>query len=282
MKHLLILLTFGLLMSSCAFRSIQQTKNLTYTSGITRPFLPKKQLNIFAPKKEGSYPVLIFFYGGSWQSGKKEIYGFFGRRLARRGLVVVIPDYPLAPDYQIWDMENAAVEAVAWTKYNIEKYGGDPDQIVVSGHSAGGHLASLITAKEAIWDSLAIENPIKGAILNDPAGLDMKYFLEQTRESGDGKKYYKAFTEDPEVWEKYSTLYFLEGQEPPMLIMEGERTYPGISLTIDRFMSKVDSLQAPVDLSFYKGKKHVPMMTQFFWTWSKGYDDVLGFIEDLN
>lgn len=282
MNRAFILLCCLFFFTGCAFQSITRNKDITYSSGITDVKLPKKQLNIFAPKNADNLPVLIFYYGGSWESGKKELYDFMGSRLARRGLVVVIPDYPLAPDYQIDDMQNAATEAVLWTKYNIKKYGGDPRKIIVNGHSAGAHLASLVAIKEGIWDSLGIENPISGAILNDPAGLDMKWFLEETLESGEGERYYDAFTDQPAFWEQYSTIYFLDKPEVPMLIMEGERTYPGIKMAVQRFRAKADSLDIPVDYSFHKKKKHIPMITQYFWTWSQGFADVLNFVEKLD
>ncbi len=282
MKLQSLVLAILLLASGCAFKSIKKEKDILYTSKALDLELPKKELNVYAPKFAENLPVLVFFYGGSWERGKKETYGFFGRRLARRDMVVVIADYPLSPDYQIQEMEKSAAEAILWTKYNIQEYGGDPNKIVASGHSAGAHLASLVTMKNEIWDSLGVENPISGAILNDPGGVDMKWFFEATKESGEGDKYYKTFTEDPQVWEDFSTIYNLDGDEPPILVMKGERTYPGIDYTVDRFMEKADSLNANVEVSLYKKKKHIPMITQFFWTWSQGYDDVINFMESLN
>ncbi|MFC3881861.1 alpha/beta hydrolase [Algoriphagus namhaensis] len=282
MNRALLILISILFFTSCAFRSILRDKEITYTNGVMDRSLPQKELNVFSPKKGTDHPVLIFYYGGSWESGKKEIYDFMGSRLARRGLVVVIPDYPLAPDYQINDMENAGVEALLWAKYNVAKYGGDPDKIIVNGHSAGAHLASLLALKDEIWDSLGMGNPIAGAILNDPAGLDMKWFLEETRESGEGERYYNAFTDQPDVWEKYSTIYYLDNPEVPTLILEGERTYPGIRMAVARFRAKADSLGIPIDYSFHPKKKHIPMITQYFWTWSQGFDDILDFVEKLD
>ena len=61
--------------------------------------------------------------------------------------------------------------------------------------------------------------------------------------------------------------------------MEGEQTYPGIRLTIDRFRKQADETGTELEYSLYKKTKHIPMVTQFFWTWSKGFDDVLNFIE---
>ncbi len=239
--------------------------------------LPEKQLNIFSPRKAENLPVLIFYYGGSWKSGKKEMYSFLGNRLARRGVVSVIVDYPLNPEFQVPAMEVAATNAVIWTAENIKEYGGNPDQLFVSGHSAGGHLASLVAVKDSNFENLGKENPLKGAVLMDPAGLDMYSYLMETGE-GEGKKYTNAFTQDPEIWKQSSPIFFLEEGQIPMLILEGEETYPSIQAGRGRFMKVVEEKNLDISLKIYPKKKHIPMITQFFWTWSRGYDDVLGFV----
>lgn len=269
----LALSTFG-----CAFKSVQRSKNISYVQANSNLGLPETQLNIFAPRKAENLPVLIFFYGGSWKSGKKEMYSFLGNRLARRGIVAVITDYPLNPDFQVPAMEKAATQAVLWTAENIQAYGGNVDQIFVSGHSAGGHLGALVAVKGSNFERLGKENPLKGAVLIDPAGLDMYSYLVEKSE-GEGKKYTNAFTTDPELWKQSSPIFFLEKGQIPMLILEGEETYPSIQAGRERFMKEVDSKELPIELRIYPKKKHIPMITQFFWTWSKGFDDVLEFIE---
>ncbi|AMQ56454.1 alpha/beta hydrolase [Algoriphagus sanaruensis] len=276
MKYFLPLLLLIGIASSCAVKSITRSKNITYLQKTEE--LPEKQLNVFAPKKASKAPVLIFIHGGSWHSGRKEIYDFMGSRLARRGVVTVIIDYPLAPDYQVPAMEKASARAVQWVKEHISNYGGNPEEIYVSGHSAGGHLAALLAIKNEPWNELGVSNPLKGAILNDPAGLDWYWFLNEARDRPDGKDNYDAFTDNPDTWKAYSPIYFLTGNEIPMLIMEGEKTYPGIRLTIDRFKKEADSKGLEYIYSYYPKTKHIPMVTQFFFTWSKGYKDVLGFM----
>lgn len=241
--------------------------------------LPEKQLNVFTPKKAEKLPVLIFIHGGSWNSGRKEIYSFMGNRMARRGVVTVIIDYPLAPEYRLPEMEKATLLSVKWVQENIAQYGGDPTEIYISGHSAGGHLAALAVVKDDSWKEIGMDNPLKGAILNDPAGLDWYWFLTERKENYDAEDNYDAFTDNPEVWKNFSPIYYLDGSEIPMLLMEGEKTYPGIRLTVERFRKEAEAKSTELTYSFYKKKKHIPMITQFFWTWSKGYEDVLRFME---
>ena len=276
MKHRFLIFGFLAMLSSCAMKSVTRSKEITYLAGTTD--LPAKQLNVFAPKKAEKAPVLIFIHGGSWNSGRKEIYDFMGSRLARRGVVTVIIDYPLAPTHKLPAMEKSSLMAVKWVKDNISNYGGDPEQIYVSGHSAGGHLAALVAIKKEPWKELGMTNPLKGAILNDPAGLDWYWFLTERKEKYNAEDNYDAFTSNPETWKTYSPIYELDGTEIPLLIMEGEETYPGIRLTIDRFRKEAEAKGTPLTYSFYPKTKHIPMITQFFFTWSKGYEDVLGFM----
>jgi len=277
MKPSIFSLLILILLSSCGVLKTQRNKNISYMEATAT--LPQKSLNVFAPKKAKNAPVLIFIHGGSWHSGKKEIYDFMGNRFAAKGVVSVIIDYPLAPDYQLPAMEKASVLAIQWVKENIASYGGDPNNIYVSGHSAGGHLAALAAIKKGPWAELGVSNPLKGAILNDPAGLDWYWFLTELKEKYNKEDNYDAFTSDPAVWKAFSPIYFLEGKQIPLLIMEGERTYPGIKLTVERFRKAAEEKAMELDYSFYPKTKHIPMVTQFFFPWSKGYKDVLEFME---
>lgn len=89
-------------------------------------------------------PVIMFIYGGGWQSGTKEEYGFVASTLVRQGYVVVIPNYRLFPAVQFPEFVNDAADALRWAFDNIGQYGGDPSNVFVMGHSAGGEIAALL------------------------------------------------------------------------------------------------------------------------------------------
>lgn len=89
-------------------------------------------------------PVIVFFFGGNWVSGKRADYAFVGRALAARGYVVVIPDYRLYPQVRYPDFLHDAARAVAWTEREIGKYGGDPRRVYAMGHSAGAYNAAML------------------------------------------------------------------------------------------------------------------------------------------
>lgn len=101
-------------------------------------------LDIYRPRAADGAPVVVFFYGGRWSSGRKSLYRIFGRALRARGYAVVIPDYRIYPEVRFPAFVEDGARAVRWTRDNIAKYGGDPRQLFVMGHSAGAHIATML------------------------------------------------------------------------------------------------------------------------------------------
>ena len=107
----------------------------------------RNKLYIWVPtvsKRTEKLPVLVFLYGGGWYSGVRDDYGFAGRAFAKQGFVVVIPDYRIVPEGHWPDFLHDSAAAVAWTDAPIARYGGDPDRIALSGHSAGAYNAMML------------------------------------------------------------------------------------------------------------------------------------------
>ena len=124
--------------SSCAFKRIHREKNIIYMKTDSTRSIPSQMLTVFSPKKPVDKNVLIFIHGGSWRSGNKNLYSFFGSRMARKGVVTVIINYPLSPVGDFNDMAYASATSVKWVYENIDRFGGDRNKIFISGHSAGG------------------------------------------------------------------------------------------------------------------------------------------------
>ena len=263
--------------AGCAFKSIHRTKHIVYNNADTNK--SAQELNIFASSaKKKLKPVFIFVHGGSWNSGNKKLYSFFGSRMARKGIVTVIPDYPKSPKADYNEMAEDIALAVKWVKEHIAAYGGDNNRVFISGHSAGGHLAALVTIKEAYFKKLQLADPVKGLILIDGAGLDMyNYLKEENLPQGDS--YYNTFSNDPNTWKAASPIYFLHNGMPPMLIYQGGKTYPSISSSNERFTDSLKHYDTKFTYHILPGKKHVPMITQFFNPYNKRYKEMLSFMK---
>ena len=119
--------------------AVQTTASIRYGAD------PRNMLDVYRPSANANKaPVIVFFFGGNWVSGKREDYAFVGRALAARGFVVVIPDYRLYPQVRYPDFLVDGAQALAWTAREIAAQGGDPNNMFVMGHSAGAYNAAML------------------------------------------------------------------------------------------------------------------------------------------
>lgn len=277
----LLSLTAALLVfSGCALTGSTAHKNIVYAKASGK--IPEQQLNIFEPNKpDKPKDVLIFIHGGNWNSGKKSQYSLIGRNWTKKDIVCVIIDYPLSPLANYKQMAEYTAKSVKWVQENIQHYGGNPDRIFISGHSAGGHLAALVALDDQYFKALNMANPVRGLILIDAAGLDMHGYLLDEHLSGD-HTYLKTFTTDQKNWKEASPLYHLHPGMPPMTIFRGEKTYPSILSSNEKFLKALQEYAPETSHAVLKKKKHIPMITQFFNPWNRRYDQIRQFMEGVD
>ena len=119
-------------------------------------------LDIYAADRPGG-PVLIYIHGGYWRSGSKEDNCNFVPVFTNRGATVVLVDYDLCPAVTVSDIVRQTRSAIAWVHRNIVRYSGNPTQLHISGHSAGGHLTAMALAHD--WNREGLPGDfIKGAV----------------------------------------------------------------------------------------------------------------------
>ncbi|MGQ9921157.1 MAG: alpha/beta hydrolase [Desulfobacca sp.] len=107
--------------------------------------LARQRSDIYLPTKSAAdRPVVVFFYGGSWQRGRRQDYRFVGQTLAARGWVTIIPDYRLYPEVKFPGFIEDAAAACGWVRKHIAGYGGNQDRLFVMGHSAGAYIAAML------------------------------------------------------------------------------------------------------------------------------------------
>lgn len=111
---------------------------------------PRQRMDVYAPEGAAgaSLPIVVFFYGGSWDSGRREDYRFAARAIAARGFVTVVPDYRLYPEVRFPAFIEDGARAVAAVRREARGWGGDPDRIALSGHSAGAYIAAMLAVDE--------------------------------------------------------------------------------------------------------------------------------------
>lgn len=113
----------------------------------------RQKLDVYRPRgapPPSGFPVVVFFYGGTWSSGERSDYRFVGEALAARGMLTVIADYRLYPKVRYPAFLEDAAQAVAWAHREARRFGGNPDELYVMGHSAGAYNAAML-ALDARW-----------------------------------------------------------------------------------------------------------------------------------
>ncbi len=113
----------------------------------------RHKLDLFVPasaRPASGHPVVVFFYGGSWNRGSRAEYRFVGDALAARGILAVLVDYRLYPEVRFPDFLDDSARAVAWVLREAGRYGGDATRVFVAGHSAGAYNAAML-ALDARW-----------------------------------------------------------------------------------------------------------------------------------
>jgi acetyl esterase/lipase len=138
---------------------IQLTRSIAYAQR------SRHRLDVCRPRCASAAPVIVFFYGGAWQSGNKGLYRYVAKALARRGYVAVVPDYRIYPEVRYPEFLDDGALVVRWVKDNIARFGGDPEKLFLKGHSAGAHIAAMLSI-DSRWLAKVGLNPSR-----DIAGL---------------------------------------------------------------------------------------------------------------
>lgn len=183
---------------------------------------PAQKVIVWGPEQRAPdaapRPVLLFAHGGSWRSGDPEDYGFVARAFVPEGFIVALAGYRLvkddAPDGVYPAMIEDTAEAIAATRKVVARYGGDPDRIVVMGHSAGAYNV-MMSALETRWlaGRGAHADALQGVVgLSGP--YDFHPFTSDSTRAAFGP------ARDPEATQ---TFAHVRGDAPAILLIHGER-----------------------------------------------------------
>ncbi len=228
---------------------ITVTRDTPYGDG------PRRSLDVYAPRPSGTpAPVVVFFYGGNWDSGLKAMYRFVGAAMAARGVLTVIPDYRLYPQVRFPDFMYDSAAAIAWTRANVAKFGGDPHRLFFMGHSAGGQIATLLALDPTYLRSVDLSpRGVCGVI-----GLAGPYdFLPL--HSDELKTIFGPEAERP----RSQPINHVSPQAPPMLLLTGRNdnaVHPGNTL---RLAARLRAAGVSVQVGLYFAIGHKALIAAF-------------------
>ncbi|HUB25498.1 MAG TPA: alpha/beta hydrolase, partial [Tepidisphaeraceae bacterium] len=210
----------------------------------------RQKLDIYQPEHfTAPAGVVIFFYGGDWQFGSKHDYRFVGQALSSRGFIAVLPDYRLYPEVTFPAFVDDGALAIRWVHDHAATYGGDPRAIFLMGHSAGAHIAALLTLDGHYLQAVGLD---RGAICAT-AGLSGPY--DFTPYEGDLAVFgMKAGDTPPAAMEP---IHFVDGHEPPMLLVTGTADFTVDAGNTTRLARRIQQAGGKVKTIYYCGRGHV-------------------------
>jgi len=213
---------------------------------------PRQRLDVYAPRgARGPAPIAVFFYGGSWDSGRRQDYGWVGRALASRGFMAVVADYRLYPEVRYPGFLEDGAQAVKWAGDHAREYGGDPDRIVLVGHSAGAYNAVMLGLDGRYLRAAGVDPRRVKAI----AGLSGPYdFLPIRSEITE-----RIFGGTPDL-PSTQPLAFVRPDSPPAFLATGDAddmVWPKNTIALAR---KLREAGVEVEERHYAGVDHVRMV----------------------
>ncbi len=154
---MLLRLAPGLLLLTAVAAAAEPAAPFKVKSTLDVAYVPnggdRQKLDVFSPEGQTKRPVVLMIHGGAWMIGDKNLFGLYrdvAVGLAKQGVVVVAANYRLSPWVKHPEHVKDVARAFAWTRRNVAAHGGDPDRIVLLGHSAGGHLVALLATDPSL------------------------------------------------------------------------------------------------------------------------------------
>ncbi len=217
---------------------------------------PSHKMDIYVPagNRSEKKDVIVFFYGGRWQSGTKEDFRFVGAALARRGFVTVIPEFRKYPEVRFPVFVEDGAKALAWVDDHITEYGGQRDRLHLTGHSSGAHMAALLTVDKHY---LAAENKNARLLIRDFAGLAGPYAF-----TPDEKDLIDIFGL-PERAPHMRATTFIDGKEPRMLLLYGQKDDSVKPYNHERLAKRLRDKGGHVEIITYPGLGHIGIIGTF-------------------
>ncbi len=211
----------------------------------------RAKLDIYAPKSGHGvrHPVMIYFYGGSWNSGTKDGYDFVGRALAGQGFLTFVPDYRLIPEVEYPTFLRDCAAAVKWVRANAARYGGDPDRLILIGHSAGAYNAAMLSL-DPQWlgnDREAIRGFVGMAGPYSFLPLDTKVTIRT----------FGAVDDLPST----QPIHFASADDPPALLLGGEKDGLVFASNSVALAMRLSEASAKVETRIYPDIGHVGIIS---------------------
>jgi acetyl esterase/lipase len=253
------------------------------------PGHPRQVLDVYAPSHAKNLPVVFWIHGGGWERGDKASVHQKPQAFTDKGFVFVSTNYRLLPQVDMGTIVRDIAKSIGWVHTHIAEYGGDPQRLLIMGHSAGAQLAALVCCDERYLKAEGMSlASIKGCVPVDGDTYDVPAIIEtaETRRRVHGQPQAKyghreKFGSDPEKHRDLSAVTHVARDKgiPPFLIMH-VAGHPDTSAQAERFASVLQSAGVPVKVYGARESTHNKLNDDIGLSEDPGTKAVFEFVSD--
>lgn len=216
---------------------------------------PRHRLDVYVPEPKSATdtapgaarPLVVFWHGGRWSFGDKSEYRFVGAALAELGCVAVLPNYRLYPDVKMSGFMDDAARAGRWAALHAGEYAADVNRLYLMGHSAGAHLAALVTLDPRYFAADGQPPPSIAGVI----GLSGPYDFLPLKEAD-----VQDMFGPPENYPQSQPINFVRGDAPPMLLIHGQNDETVRPKNSINFAASLHAAGVPATLKLYPNLAH--------------------------
>ena len=212
-------------------------------------------LDIYIAEGDGPHPIHVFFHGGYWKSNTKNDFGFVAKPFVPYGVTTIVVEYPLIPSVRMGTLIERCCASMEWAWRNAESFGGDKNNITVSGHSAGGHITAMMMQTDwpSYGDSLPKDLVKGGCSISGVSDLDPVRLSFQNDE----------LQFSPEEAAEFSTLFMDPKHAGPLLAVAGGIEGPEFIRQTTELADAWSAKGMDVKGWIMKGKHHFTTINQY-------------------
>jgi acetyl esterase/lipase len=224
---------------------VEVVKDVAYNSAADAD-AERHKLDLYLPRGLKKYPVFFFIHGGAWRSGHKNLYAPIGKMFAAQGIAFVATNYRLSPKVKHPAHIQDVAQAFAWVLGNLGKRGANLEQVYVSGHSAGGHLAALLATDESYLKT------------HKRSAADIKAVLPISGVYAvGGERLARVFGEDGK---KASPMTHVKEKLPPFLVLYADREMAGLGKQAEAFARAMRKAKCDIEVKVIKDRDHISII----------------------
>lgn len=237
----------------------------------------RQRLDTYVPTGDArDLPVVVFFYGGSWQSGRRQDYLFVAQALTARGCIAVIPDYRVYPEVRFPAFIEDGASSVAWVHSNLSGFGGDASRLFLMGHSAGAYIAAMLALNSGYLKQVGMTTQELCGFVGLAGPYDFLP-LKSLRL----KKIFGGADGIPET----QPVSFASAQAPPALLLHGARDKLVGCHNTEHLAQRLREAGGRVVENIYPGMKHIQLLIALATPFQNGKPvmaDIAHFLDDRN